>query len=149
MFTGADVVLWGGETTVRCPRIPARGGRNQHLALAAARLLAGHEDAVLLAAGTDGIDGNSVDAGAIVDGGTIARGRAAGLDAGEALAHADAGTFLEATGDLLHTGADRHQRRRPAHRPARPRRRRSSGGRGDERAVPADRQRPAAAPPPA
>lgn len=104
MFTGADVVLWGGETTVTLPPHPGIGGRNQHLALAAARLLAGHEDAVLLVAGTDGIDGNSVDAGAIIDGGTIARGRAAGLDAGEALAHADAGSFLEATGDLLHTG---------------------------------------------
>ncbi len=99
-----DVLLWGGETTVRLPPEPGRGGRSQHFALAAARLLAGHDDLVMLAAGTDGSDGNSDDAGAIVDGGTLARGRAAGLDADEALATADAGRFLEASGDLLHTG---------------------------------------------
>ena len=99
-----DVLMWGGETTVCLPAAPGRGGRNQHFALAAARLLAGHEDLVMLAAGTDGSDGNSDDAGAIVDGGTLARGRAAGLDAELALAGADAGRFLEASGDLLHTG---------------------------------------------
>jgi hydroxypyruvate reductase len=99
-----DVLLWGGETTVQLPPEPGRGGRSQHFALAAARLLAGHDDLVLLAAGTDGSDGNSDDAGAIVDGGTLARGRSAGLDADASLAGADAGRFLEASGDLLHTG---------------------------------------------
>jgi glycerate 2-kinase len=99
-----DLVVWGGETTVRLPPEPGRGGRSQHLALAAARLLAGHDDLVLLAAGTDGSDGNSDDAGAIVDGGTIARGQAAGLEVDAVLAAADAGRFLEVSGDLLHTG---------------------------------------------
>ncbi|WP_026186413.1 glycerate kinase type-2 family protein [Thioalkalivibrio thiocyanodenitrificans] len=98
------VHVWGGETHVHLPEHPGRGGRNQHLALAAARVLAGHDGMRLLAAGTDGSDGNSDDAGALVDGGTVARGETAGLDAGQALARADAGRFLAASGDLVHTG---------------------------------------------
>ncbi|HUO94754.1 MAG TPA: DUF4147 domain-containing protein [Steroidobacteraceae bacterium] len=99
-----DLLVWGGETNVHLPPRPGRGGRNQHFALEAARLIAGHDDLVVLAAGTDGTDGNSQDAGAIVDGTTLARGAAESLDASEALAAADSGSFLEATGDLLHTG---------------------------------------------
>ena len=100
----AGVHIWGGETTVQLPSKPGRGGRNQHLALIAARALAGRDDRWLLAAGTDGTDGPTADAGALVDGGTIARGEAEGLNAAECLAWADAGTFLEASGDLVHTG---------------------------------------------
>jgi glycerate 2-kinase len=98
------VLIWGGETTVVLPARPGRGGRNQSLALAAASELVGHDDLFLLSGGTDGTDGPTQDAGALVDGGTIARGTAQGLDAGDALAHADAGTFLEASGDLINTG---------------------------------------------
>lgn len=97
--------VWGGETTVVLPPQPGRGGRCQALALSAARSLAGTDGACLLAGGTDGSDGPTEDAGALVDGATIARGKDAGLDAGRALAAADAGTFLEASGDLIHTGA--------------------------------------------
>jgi hydroxypyruvate reductase len=99
-----DVIhIWGGETTVRLPERPGRGGRNQSLALSAALRLAGW-NAVLLAAGTDGTDGPTEDAGALVDGGTVARGTGESFDAQGALAAADAGTFLEAAGDLVHTG---------------------------------------------
>lgn len=98
------VWLWGGETTIRLPERPGRGGRNQHLALAAAVTLDGASGAALLAAGTDGTDGPTDDAGAIVDGGTLARGQVEGLDARAALAAADSGRFLEASGDLLFTG---------------------------------------------
>lgn len=98
------VYLWGGETTVRLPPNPGRGGRNQSLALAAALELAGHTGVYLLAAGTDGTDGPTEDAGALVDGGTLARGETEGLDAAGALAAADAGRFLEAAGDLVQTG---------------------------------------------
>jgi hydroxypyruvate reductase len=100
------VQVRGGESTVRLPVSAGRGGRNQQLALAAALELErrGLRDARLLAAGTDGIDGASSDAGALVDAGTCQRGRAAGCDPGVSLERADSGTFLEAAGDLLHTG---------------------------------------------
>ena len=100
----AGLHVWGGETTVRLPPNPGRGGRNQQLALAVAWRLAGREDILLLAAATDGADGSSEDAGALVDGGTLRRGVEEGLDAADCLARADAGRFLEASGDLVHTG---------------------------------------------
>ena len=98
------VHLWGGETTVTLPEQPGKGGRCQQLALAAAIQLAGDSRVTLLAAGTDGGDGSSEVAGACIDGDTLARGQYEGLDAAHALAHADAGTFLEASGDLIETG---------------------------------------------
>ncbi|MDH3513935.1 MAG: DUF4147 domain-containing protein [Gammaproteobacteria bacterium] len=98
------VHVWGGETTVRLPESPGRGGRNQSLALAAAMMLQGNDDVWFLSAGTDGTDGPTDDAGALVDGGTIARGVQAGLDARLSLDRADAGSFLEASGDLVQTG---------------------------------------------
>lgn len=98
------VYIWGGETSVVLPDSPGRGGRNQHLALAAATALSGNEGAYLLAAGTDGTDGVSDDAGGLVDGGTVARGEAAGVRADEALERADSGRLLEASGDLVTTG---------------------------------------------
>lgn len=96
--------VWGGETTVRLPARPGRGGRAQHLALSAALTLAGHDGVYLLAAGTDGSDGPGEDAGALVDGETLTRGELHAGRAVEALARADAGTFLEASGDLIQTG---------------------------------------------
>lgn len=101
----AGIHLWGGEPTVVLPPRPGRGGRMQALALAAAIELAGRDDAWLLAAGTDGADGPGGDAGALVDGGTLARGGAVYPDAEAALAAADAGSFLAASEDLLRTGA--------------------------------------------
>ncbi len=96
--------LWGGETVVRLPARPGRGGRCQHFALSAAQQIAGHPELVILAAGTDGRDGASEDAGAIVDGGTLARAREAGFDAARCLEAADSGSLLEASGDLVYTG---------------------------------------------
>jgi glycerate 2-kinase len=96
--------IWGGETQVTLPAHPGRGGRNQSLALAAALALRDRQHVLFLAAGTDGTDGPGEDAGALIDGNTIARGQRHGLDAESALAQADAGTFLQASGDLLRTG---------------------------------------------
>jgi hydroxypyruvate reductase len=104
VLSAADINIWGGESVVELPAAVGRGGRNQHLALAAARLLAGHDDLALLAAGTDGTDGPTDDAGALVDGSTLDRGTIAGYDAESCLARRDSGSFLEASGDLLHTG---------------------------------------------
>jgi glycerate 2-kinase len=100
----AELRAWGGESTLTLPREPGCGGRNQHLALAAARLIAGRDDLFLLAAGTDGTDGPTPDAGALVDGGTCGRVAAAGLDVDDCLRRADSGTALAAAGDLVHTG---------------------------------------------
>mgnify|MGYP002760268914 CR=1 FL=1 len=98
------LTVWGGEPTVSLPENPGRGGRMQAFALAAATVLQ-HRAAWLLAAGTDGADGPGEDAGAIVDGASIDRGVAQHWDAETALRQADAGGFLRASGDLLHTGA--------------------------------------------
>ncbi|MBF0152361.1 MAG: DUF4147 domain-containing protein [Magnetococcales bacterium] len=98
------IYLWGGETTVVLPPHPGKGGRNQQCALSAARVIQGRNDCILLAAGTDGSDGDGPWAGALVDGGTLARGRDAGLDPEASLAQADAQTFLAASGGLLSTG---------------------------------------------
>ncbi|MDH3315602.1 MAG: DUF4147 domain-containing protein [Gammaproteobacteria bacterium] len=100
----AGVEIWASETTVVLPESPGRGGRCQSFALAAALEIAGRDDIVVLAAGTDGTDGPGEDAGAMVDGGTIQRGQADGLDPGRCLASADAGSFLAASGDLVNTG---------------------------------------------
>ncbi|HYJ79375.1 MAG TPA: DUF4147 domain-containing protein [Longimicrobiaceae bacterium] len=96
-------LLLGGETTVTV-RGRGRGGRNQELALALALEIEGREDVVAAALGTDGSDGPTDAAGAIVDGGTVARGERLGLSAGDALARNDSHTFLRATGDLVVTG---------------------------------------------
>jgi hydroxypyruvate reductase len=102
--TAADGVVWGGESTVRLPARPGRGGRNSHLALALARSMRRAEPLVVLAAGTDGTDGPTDDAGAIVDAGTIERAELGGCDVERAFAEFDSGTALEASGDLVHTG---------------------------------------------
>jgi len=96
-------VVMGGETTVTV-RASGSGGRNQELALAAA---IGIEDAariVVLAAGTDGIDGRSNNAGAVVDTTTGSRFRKLGLDPEAFLTTNDSGTALEAVGDAFRTG---------------------------------------------
>ncbi|MEJ2566640.1 MAG: DUF4147 domain-containing protein [Gammaproteobacteria bacterium] len=98
------VHIWGGETTVALPPDPGRGGRNQHLALAAAEILADRPNVWLLAAGTDGGDGVGGDAGSLVDGGTILRGTTKCMNAANCLRRADAGSFLETSGDLISTG---------------------------------------------
>lgn len=98
------VYLWGAETTVQLPEQPGRGGRNQHLALAAALQLQEVDNCWLLVAGTDGTDGPTADAGALVDSGTCLRGSVENLDPVACWYAADAGTFLEASGDLIHVG---------------------------------------------
>ena len=96
--------VWASETTVVLPPNPGRGGRCQSLALAAALEIRDRTGVCVLAVGTDGTDGPGEDAGAIVDAGTVARGVAADLDPERCLHGAGAGTFLEASGDLVHTG---------------------------------------------
>ena len=98
------VHIWGGETSLILPPNPGRGGRNQHLAGVAARELSGKDNIVFLAAGTDGTDGPTPDAGGLVDGATIDRGKAEHLNIDHFLSAANVGSYLQKTGDLVTTG---------------------------------------------
>jgi hydroxypyruvate reductase len=97
------LVVAGGEPTVTI-RGTGRGGRNQELALAAAFSLQDVPNVLLASIGTDGNDGPTDAAGAFVDGTTLARARARGLDARAALAHNDSYSFFDALGELVKTG---------------------------------------------
>jgi hydroxypyruvate reductase len=93
-----------GEATIALPPQPGVGGRAQHIALLVARAIAGTRHVSVLVAGSDGIDGNSPAAGAIVDGHTWDAIRAAGRDPAAALARCDAFPALDATGATVRTG---------------------------------------------
>jgi glycerate 2-kinase len=95
-------LLSGGEVTVKVTN-GGIGGRNQQFALACATKIAG-ENITVLSAGTDGIDGNSPAAGAVVDGSTLARAHARQLDSHSALARFDAYPLFSALGDSIETG---------------------------------------------
>ena len=99
-------LLSGGETTVTL-KGSGKGGRNQEFALASAIALGGLEPVVLLSAGTDGTDGPTDAAGAIMDGTTLARAEAKGLDAAVYLADNDSYHFFQTLGDLFITGPTR------------------------------------------
>ena len=99
-------VLSGGETTVTV-RGQGRGGRCSEFLLSLAIELAGLPDVWALAADTDGIDGSEDNAGAIATPDTLARARAASLDARRLLAANDAYGFFAALGDLVVTGPTR------------------------------------------
>jgi len=96
-------LILGGETTVQV-RGSGLGGRNQELALAASLKIAGLNDVIVAALATDGNDGPNDATGALVDGSTVARARAAGLDPNAYLSNNDAYHFFDALGDLLITG---------------------------------------------
>jgi glycerate 2-kinase len=95
-------LISGGEVTVKVTN-GGVGGRNQQFALACAANIAG-ENITVLSAGTDGVDGNSPAAGAVVDGTTITRAQMKGFDARLALDKFDAYPFFCALGDAIETG---------------------------------------------
>jgi hydroxypyruvate reductase len=95
--------VWGGETTVTI-RGAGKGGRNQELALAAALALDGWHGVLLMALATDGTDGPTDAAGAVVTGETMARARELGLNVRAALDANDSYHFFEALDDLICTG---------------------------------------------
>jgi hydroxypyruvate reductase len=96
-------VIWGGETTVTV-RGEGQGGRNQELALAAALGIDGLRETVVVALATDGSDGPTDAAGAIVTGETLDRARAAGLDAAKYLKENDSYRFFAELEGLIKTG---------------------------------------------
>jgi hydroxypyruvate reductase len=97
-------LLSGGETTVTV-RGAGKGGRNQEFALAAAIAAAELPNAVILAAGTDGTDGPTDTAGAMIDGTTLARATAMGLSPIDHLNRNDSYAILDALGELFKTGS--------------------------------------------
>ena len=99
-------VLCGGETTVTLQG-DGRGGRNQEFALAAAMAIKGMPATVLLCGGTDGTDGPTDAAGAIIDGNTVAAAQSKGLDPADYLRRNDAYHFFKQLDDLIITGPTR------------------------------------------
>ncbi|MEW6595155.1 MAG: glycerate kinase [Thermodesulfobacteriota bacterium] len=102
-FPAPVALLFGGETTVTVTG-RGRGGRNQELALAALLEIGDTDGIRLLAAGTDGIDGNSTAAGAVADATIWRQTRAQGLDPASFLADNDANTLFSRAGGLVVTG---------------------------------------------
>jgi hydroxypyruvate reductase len=96
-------MLMGGETTVTV-RGKGRGGRNQEFALAASLVLDGIPGVALMSLATDGADGPTDAAGAVVTGESLAQMQKAGIDVKAALAENDAYPALQACGALIHTG---------------------------------------------
>jgi glycerate 2-kinase len=94
-------LISGGEVTVKVTN-GGIGGRNQQFALACAEKIAG-ENITVLSGGTDGVDGNSPAAGAVVDGTTLARSQALGLDATDHLKRFNAYPFFDTLGDAVLT----------------------------------------------
>jgi glycerate-2-kinase len=96
-------IVIGGETTVTV-RGRGLGGRNQELVLSAAKCIADRNGICIGSIGTDGIDGPTDAAGALVDGETLRRADELGLDYGKALMENDSYNFFRMLGDLLITG---------------------------------------------
>jgi hydroxypyruvate reductase len=96
-------LVWGGETTVTV-RGSGKGGRNQELALAAAMAMEGIPGVSLMALATDGTDGPTDAAGAIVDGKTAERARQQGWDLHATLEANNSYPLLKDIGDLLLLG---------------------------------------------
>jgi glycerate 2-kinase len=97
-------LLSAGEITVRVPPEAAgKGGRNQHFALLCSEQIAGQAITVL-SGGSDGVDGNSPAAGAVVDGTTAERATLAGYPAAQALDAFDSYSLLMRLGDTITTG---------------------------------------------
>jgi hydroxypyruvate reductase len=96
-------LIMGGETTVTV-RGTGKGGRNQELALGAVDALEGLQNVLLVSLATDGDDGPTDAAGAVVTGETRGRGHAAGMRAADYLARNDAYHYFEPLGDLLKPG---------------------------------------------
>ncbi|HEX2696183.1 MAG TPA: DUF4147 domain-containing protein [Anaerolineales bacterium] len=96
-------LIAGGETTVTL-RGSGKGGRNQELALAAVDELNGVENVLLISLATDGDDGPTDAAGAVVNGQTHQRAKKPGISAADYLSRNDAYTFFDRLGDLLKPG---------------------------------------------
>jgi len=101
--TKPGIVIAGGETTVTVTG-DGLGGRNQETVLSAALRIEGLRGVAIASIGTDGVDGVTDAAGAIIDGQTIGRAKKIGLDAEEHLRNNDSYSFFRKLGDMIVTG---------------------------------------------
>ena len=99
-------LLFGGEPTLQVSG-SGLGGRNQHLALRLAMQIAGREGITILCAGTDGTDGPTDAAGAVVDSRTLPDSRERQIDAADALSRFDSYHFFRQAGGHIITGNTR------------------------------------------
>ncbi len=102
-FTPPALLLFGGETTVTV-RGNGKGGRNQELCLSALEEIKNIEGITVLSGGTDGIDGNSDAAGAVIDRDTFMRAQELNLDINQYLSNNDSYSFFSKTDSLIKTG---------------------------------------------
>ena len=103
-FTPPCMLILGGELVVAVGDATGCGGRNQEFVLAAAGRIAGRPNIVIASVDSEGTDGPTESAGGIVDGQTLARAQAVGLDIAAELANHNSNAVLAALGDLLVTG---------------------------------------------
>ncbi|MEM2153990.1 MAG: glycerate kinase [Nitrososphaeria archaeon] len=96
-------IFFGGETTVTL-KGNGKGGRNQEMALSVAIAIKGLPNTIFASIGSDGIDGNSDAAGAIVDGQTIENALQKNLSPIKYLENNDSNTFLKQLNSLIYTG---------------------------------------------
>lgn len=98
-----SLLIFGGETTVQLSG-NGTGGRNQELALAAVRQMAGRPGCILFTLATDGEDGPTDAAGAFVTSDTLNKALKMGLDPDKFLENHDSYTFFKKIGNLIRTG---------------------------------------------
>ena len=103
-LTPPCVFLCGGELVVTVGGNGGSGGRNQEFVLSAAPRIAGSERIVIASADSDGSDGPTDVAGGIVDGYTLDRAEAMGMDVFDELSHHNSSAVLSRLGDTIHTG---------------------------------------------
>ena len=102
-ITPPCAVIMGGETIVRV-KGNGKGGRNQEMALATAIGIEGMNDTVFISVGSDGTDGPTDAAGGIIDGDTVNRLKASGINPHAALLDNDSYNALSSSGDIIKTG---------------------------------------------
>jgi glycerate 2-kinase len=103
-FKPPCLLISGGELVVAVGDATGRGGRNQEFVLATAAHIAGNHNIVIASVDSEGTDGPTDAAGGIVDGLTLARAKAAGIDLTGELANHNSYAALSTLGDLVFTG---------------------------------------------
>jgi glycerate-2-kinase len=103
-FKPPCVLLCGGELIITVGEETGVGGRNQEFVLSAAPRIAGSKNIVIASVDSDGADGPTDMAGAIVDGYSMERAKEAGVDIFEELRKHNSTMTLNELGDTIYTG---------------------------------------------